>query len=172
MTSLRRATGRRPRPAAVPCEHAREAISARCDGEEPGVSDAIVDDHVAKCQGCQRFQSELASLSRRARLRASRPAPEGLLAELLPLLASGPAATSKARPGRPAELKPGLGWLGAARWAAVAAPALAAVVALPLGALAQPHLLPHLAPNGCINYLLQHHTWPGSQLRQLRPGGL
>jgi predicted anti-sigma-YlaC factor YlaD len=35
------------------CEDVRTALSARLDGEEPGLSDDLVDAHRTGCPGCQ-----------------------------------------------------------------------------------------------------------------------
>ncbi len=37
------------------CDRIREAISARLDGEEPGVPDRLIDEHVAECPSCNGF---------------------------------------------------------------------------------------------------------------------
>src|ERR1700730_6852589 len=50
------------------CDRAREAISARIDGEDPGVPDAALEAHLASCQACRDWQQRAHVLSRRARL--------------------------------------------------------------------------------------------------------
>ena len=39
----------------VECDRWREAISARLDGEDPGIDPALVDAHLARCAGCRAF---------------------------------------------------------------------------------------------------------------------
>ncbi|MGB8861626.1 MAG: zf-HC2 domain-containing protein [Ilumatobacteraceae bacterium] len=38
------------------CEQWHEAISARADGEDPGVDDRLIDAHLAHCTDCQGFE--------------------------------------------------------------------------------------------------------------------
>jgi predicted anti-sigma-YlaC factor YlaD len=55
------------------CTRIRHAISARLDGEDPGLDPAIVDDHLATCAGCRSFAADAERLHRSLRLS---PAPE------------------------------------------------------------------------------------------------
>jgi predicted anti-sigma-YlaC factor YlaD len=41
----------------VECTRWREAVSARLDGEDPGIDPALVDAHLARCPGCRAFAS-------------------------------------------------------------------------------------------------------------------
>ena len=50
------------------CDRAREAISARIDGEDPGVPDGALDAHLADCDACRAWQQRAHVLTRRARL--------------------------------------------------------------------------------------------------------
>ncbi len=50
------------------CDRAREAISARIDGEDPGVPDGALDAHLAGCDACRGWQQRAHVLTRRARL--------------------------------------------------------------------------------------------------------
>ena len=50
------------------CDRAREAISARIDGEDPGVRDGALDAHLADCDACRAWQQRAHMLTRRARL--------------------------------------------------------------------------------------------------------
>jgi predicted anti-sigma-YlaC factor YlaD len=50
------------------CDRAREAISARIDGEDPGVPDGALEAHLAGCQACRGWQQRAHVLTRRARL--------------------------------------------------------------------------------------------------------
>ncbi|AWB83679.1 zf-HC2 domain-containing protein [Corynebacterium liangguodongii] len=45
-------------------EEVRAALSARVDGEETGIDDAVVDAHVAQCPQCRAFYREAAALAR------------------------------------------------------------------------------------------------------------
>jgi predicted anti-sigma-YlaC factor YlaD len=46
------------------CDRWREALSARADGEVPGVDDRLIDAHVARCPACRAFAAN-ADLTRR-----------------------------------------------------------------------------------------------------------
>jgi predicted anti-sigma-YlaC factor YlaD len=50
------------------CDRAREAISARIDGEDPGVPDEAIAAHLAGCADCRDWQRRAHVLTRRARL--------------------------------------------------------------------------------------------------------
>jgi predicted anti-sigma-YlaC factor YlaD len=50
------------------CDRAREAISARIDGEDPGVPDGALDAHLARCAACRGWQQRAHVMTRRARL--------------------------------------------------------------------------------------------------------
>ena len=50
------------------CDSAREAISARIDGEDPGLSASALDEHLARCADCRDWQQRAHQLTRRARL--------------------------------------------------------------------------------------------------------
>ena len=53
------------------CDLAREAISARIDGEDPGLPDDVLDVHLASCAACQSWQQRAYGVTRRARLGGS-----------------------------------------------------------------------------------------------------
>jgi predicted anti-sigma-YlaC factor YlaD len=55
------------------CDPVQEALSARLDGEAPGVSDAEIDTHLAGCAACRTFEAALPELTRRARVRSLPP---------------------------------------------------------------------------------------------------
>jgi hypothetical protein len=141
------------------CREAREAVSARLDGERPPVPETITAGHLERCSACREFdracrgfQTDLVDLARRARVQAIRPAPVGL-GRMLDSL-SLDAAVGRPRCGsRPSETA----MRRALRWAAAAAPAGLAVVGLPL-ALAHPHLPPSHVPTPCTSYLQAHHV--------------
>jgi predicted anti-sigma-YlaC factor YlaD len=50
------------------CDRAREAISARIDGEDPGVPAGALDAHLADCRACRAWQQRAHVMTRRARL--------------------------------------------------------------------------------------------------------
>jgi predicted anti-sigma-YlaC factor YlaD len=58
------------------CDQIREAISARLDGEEPGIAPAEIGTHVASCPGCRAFMEGTAALHRSVRLAAAPPVPD------------------------------------------------------------------------------------------------
>ena len=53
------------------CDVAREAISARIDGEEPGLPDDVLDAHLASCAACRGWQQRAHGVTRRVRLGGS-----------------------------------------------------------------------------------------------------
>jgi predicted anti-sigma-YlaC factor YlaD len=50
------------------CDRAREAISARIDGEDPGVPDDAFEAHLVSCAACRAWQQRAHAVTRRARL--------------------------------------------------------------------------------------------------------
>jgi len=50
------------------CDRAREAISARIDGEDPGVPVGALEAHLAGCDACRNWQQRAHVVTRRARL--------------------------------------------------------------------------------------------------------
>lgn len=59
------------------CEQAREAASARLDGELPAAEDGALDEHLARCSACRGWAADVAAVSRRVTLRpASLPGPD------------------------------------------------------------------------------------------------
>jgi predicted anti-sigma-YlaC factor YlaD len=53
------------------CDKAREAISARIDGEDPGVPGGALEAHLEECASCRGWQQRAHALTRRARLGGS-----------------------------------------------------------------------------------------------------
>ncbi len=53
------------------CDRFREAISARIDGEDPGLPDGALDAHLGACAGCRDWQQQAHVITRRARLGGS-----------------------------------------------------------------------------------------------------
>jgi predicted anti-sigma-YlaC factor YlaD len=64
------------------CDHFREAVSARLDGEDPGVPALVLDDHLAGCPGCRAWAEDLGGLHRLVRVRSAEPVPD-LTAEIV-----------------------------------------------------------------------------------------
>jgi predicted anti-sigma-YlaC factor YlaD len=52
----------------VECDRAREAISARIDGEDPGLPEGVLDAHLAGCAACRGWQQAAHEVTRRARI--------------------------------------------------------------------------------------------------------
>jgi predicted anti-sigma-YlaC factor YlaD len=50
------------------CDRAREAISARIDGEDSGIPDDVLAAHLASCAGCRSWEQRAHVVTRRARL--------------------------------------------------------------------------------------------------------
>jgi len=50
------------------CDGAREAISARIDGEDPGCPEGAIEAHLARCGACRDWQQRAHALTRRTRL--------------------------------------------------------------------------------------------------------
>ena len=53
------------------CDRFREAISARIDGEDPGLPDGTLDAHLGACADCRAWQQQAHVITRRARLGGS-----------------------------------------------------------------------------------------------------
>ncbi|WP_405179252.1 zf-HC2 domain-containing protein [Nocardia sp. NBC_01377] len=78
------------------CSVAREALSARLDGEAQAVPSARVDEHLTTCAGCRSWYDAAEQVTRQARLAPAPPVPD--LTEQI--LAAAPAP----RPARPIRL--------------------------------------------------------------------
>ena len=50
------------------CDRFREAVSARIDGEDPGLPDSALDAHLGACADCRAWQQRAHAVTRRARL--------------------------------------------------------------------------------------------------------
>jgi predicted anti-sigma-YlaC factor YlaD len=50
------------------CERWREAVSARLDGEDPGMDGALLDAHLARCADCRAFEASAATARREQRI--------------------------------------------------------------------------------------------------------
>jgi predicted anti-sigma-YlaC factor YlaD len=92
------------------CESFRAAISARIDGEDPGLPDGALDAHLGACADCRAWQQQAHAVTRRARLGGP-----SLDHDLSPqVLAAVPAAT---RPRRRFTQRAGLAAVAAAQLA-------------------------------------------------------
>jgi predicted anti-sigma-YlaC factor YlaD len=60
----------------VDCQNAREALSARLDGERPGIEPALLETHLAGCPSCRDWLEAAHRLTRRARLRPAPAVPD------------------------------------------------------------------------------------------------
>jgi len=70
------------------CTRIRHAISARLDGEDPGVPPGDVDAHLQTCVGCREFAASAARLHRAARLAPAPDVPDltpAILARMAPV---------------------------------------------------------------------------------------
>jgi len=145
----------------VGCEQAREAISARLDGERPQISDAVAAAHLAACPACRKFDANLVDLTRLVRLRTSRPTPEGLKKMLVSISAADARPTFGVAHRRYLIRGFPLTWFTAGRWTATLTPAIVVVAAL-LGGSAPSHLVSSDVPTPCTIRLVMHHVPPGS----------
>jgi predicted anti-sigma-YlaC factor YlaD len=93
------------------CDRFREAISARIDGEDPGLPDDVLDAHLEACADCRAWQQRAHAVTRHARLGG-----DFLDHDLTPrVLAAIPAATASRW--RPVVPRAGLAALAAAQFA-------------------------------------------------------
>ena len=153
---------RRPRPlrsrkkrAIVSCDEAREAISARLDGERPPFPAHSLDAHLSTCQACREFEAAALALGRSVRLRATRPVPDDLVETLVALIGPSPRpvliSLVRRRSGA------GFGYASTARWAGAIVPAALAAAAISLGVGSHPHLVPTRPPSPCTIGLVARH---------------
>ena len=98
------------------CDRFREAISARIDGEDPGLPDGALDAHLEACADCRAWQQRAHAVTRRARLGGSS------------LIMTSPPRCS--RPSRPRPPGGGGGSPSGPGWPLVAAAQLAITVPL------------------------------------------
>jgi predicted anti-sigma-YlaC factor YlaD len=103
------------------CDRFREALSARLDGEAPGIDEATIDQHLGSCDACSSWSDELTTLHRMVRVRE---------AEMVPDLSAAILGTAPA----PVRRSPLAEVISPARWALF-------VVALTQLVLAAPALL-------------------------------
>jgi anti-sigma factor RsiW len=144
----------RHKSAVVRCEEAREAISARLDGETSPVSERAIETHLSACGSCREFHALAPSLNRLS-LRASKsppPALTPLLTTQMLQLDRSPAyhshrAREDGRSSVPKQKRRPRA--GVARWAAGLVPAIAVAVVLPLGAAVHTRVVPTRDPTPC-----------------------
>jgi predicted anti-sigma-YlaC factor YlaD len=74
----------------VRCDTYREALSARLDGESPGLPEQQVDGHLSGCPACRDWLESAAEVTRRARLVLAPPVPD-VTAAVLGRLPAAPA---------------------------------------------------------------------------------
>jgi len=140
----------------LPCDLAREAISALSDGEEPPVPELVLDAHVVQCERCRGFRSGVASLSRQMRVRAYIAAPD-CATEILDALGCSEDTTSFDRECWPRRDHRGpRSLVRATQWAAAIVPLGVAAPALALGAFAHLHYPPSHVPTPCTVSLVTH----------------
>ena len=58
------------------CDRCRAAISAKLDGEDPGLPDATLESHLAECAGCRDFAAGSARVHWMIRVTPAQPVPE------------------------------------------------------------------------------------------------
>jgi predicted anti-sigma-YlaC factor YlaD len=100
------------------CMQIRHAISARLDGEDPGLDEVTVYGHLATCPGCREFAHDAEELHRAVRLA---PAPE--IPDLTPGILAAIGAETRAAGGPEAQ--------HALRWILVAIAVTQIAVAIP-----------------------------------------
>ena len=81
------------------CTSYREAVSARLDGESPGLADGELDAHLDACPGCSAWARQAELATRRARLAAAPAVPDLTVTVLaaLPRELPGTVAAARAR---------------------------------------------------------------------------
>lgn len=58
------------------CERWQDAISARADGEEPGLDERLLDAHLDHCAACRAFEAAVAGTRRRLAVQPAAPMPD------------------------------------------------------------------------------------------------
>ncbi len=106
------------------CQPCREALSARLDGEAPGIADELVDAHLRACAPCRTFASGAAALNRRTAVRSVEAVPD-LTASIL--AGAGPRPAPVPTPARVGAAT-GAHW---SRWALLAVALTQLLLALP-----------------------------------------
>jgi predicted anti-sigma-YlaC factor YlaD len=58
------------------CDHWRDAISARADGEEPGIEPRLIDAHLESCASCRGFERTVATMRRATLVQPAQQMPD------------------------------------------------------------------------------------------------
>ncbi|AZA09662.1 zf-HC2 domain-containing protein [Corynebacterium pseudopelargi] len=69
--------------AVLSCEQVKAALSARLDGEDPGISEDVLDAHVDACEQCRAFYEQAAVLNRQLAFHQAQPQAPDLSAAIL-----------------------------------------------------------------------------------------
>jgi predicted anti-sigma-YlaC factor YlaD len=109
----------------VTCRECREAVSARSDGEAPGITVEALDGHLATCRPCRRFAARVRVLGQALPV-VDDPVPDRTAQVMAAVRRERAAAPAKVR--RPVAVAAGAGRAGAHRRVARAGLALIAVV--------------------------------------------
>jgi anti-sigma factor RsiW len=144
------------RRVSLPCDEARNAISANLDAENPGVDARSVAFHLTTCEDCQRFNREVTNLAGHVNLQSSRPVPDSLkelLASELARTVGPPSPLRRPLAWRP---RPAMGWRRSVQWVGALAPAAAVAIVVPLGALSGPMGHPTHPKTPCTVQLTSH----------------
>jgi predicted anti-sigma-YlaC factor YlaD len=77
------------------CEDLRVALSARLDGEDPGLAEPLIDAHLVACSGCRTWLTGAEHLTRLVRVQAAEPVADRTEA-IMAAVAADAATVSKA----------------------------------------------------------------------------
>jgi predicted anti-sigma-YlaC factor YlaD len=111
------------------CTQIRDALSARLDGEDPGIDEAALYGHLAGCGGCRAFAHDAEDLHRAVRLEPA-PAIPDLAPTVLAAIGEDTLARRPAGTRRAGE-EPGHELVQVLRWVLVALAIVQIVVAIP-----------------------------------------
>lgn len=143
------------------CERAREAVSARLDGEELPVSATALEAHMSCCPGCRDFEVRALAVSRQFSLRSPVPVPSGLVGALVPLLGPPERPLRAAMARRRWRLQEQVALSAKVRWVAAMVPAALAAGAISMGVGSHPHLAPSRPATACTAGLHRALMHPG-----------
>jgi anti-sigma factor RsiW len=145
-----------------PCDRARQAMSARLDGERTDIPGGEVEAHLADCPDCRLFAAGSIGLTGTGGLAASRQAPDALQEHLALELARTVGSAPRSRARRPRTVRADPTWRRRLPWVGALTPAALAAVFVPLGALSSPHEIPSHVSTPCTVSLT---SLPTSALR-------